>query len=196
MKKINWFLGALLTIVGLLILIFPAACVKTVAVLLGLGSIAYGIFCLIDSKNETIDDDLFKKVVFIKAIASIILGILTVILPLAIASTAWKIMVYIFAIYLIVAACFGFYSVSKFKDVIEDGKKKRLENFSLLIAGVLLMLISPQKLGIFIIRCIGFVALVIGLVLLIIVVISYINNRKNEIVVEAEVKDDTTENNE
>lgn len=189
MKKMNWFLGALLTIVGLLILIFPAACVKTVAVLLGLGSIAYGVFTLIDLKNLIPENTFFKKGSLIKGIASVFLGILTVILPLAIASTAWKVMVYIFAIYLIGAAAFGFYSVSVLKDSIEDGKRKRIENLSLLVAGVLLILISPQKLGILIVRIIGIAALVIGLIFLCIAIVSIVNKKKNEIVVDAEVKD-------
>lgn len=195
MKKMNWLLGAILSIVGLLILIFPAACVKMVAVLLGLGAVAYGVFTLIESKKVFSDASFFKNAAFVKGISSIVLGLLTVILPIAVASTAWKVMVYIFAIYLICAAAFGFYTVSVLKDSIAERKRTVLENLTLLVAGVLLILISPERLGLVIIRIIGLVALIVGIVFLAIAVIGLINKKKekkNEIVVDAEVSDDTS----
>jgi len=193
MKKMNWLIGAVLSIVGLLVLIFPAACVKVIAVLLGLGAVAYGIFTLIDSKKIFSDSSFFKTAAFVKGISSIVLGLLTMILPLAVASTAWKVMVYIFAVYLILVAGFGFYTVSVLKDTIGDRKHAILENLSLLVAGVLLILISPQKLGLVIIRIIGIAALVVGVIILAIQIIGMINKKKSEIVVEAEVKDDVAE---
>ena len=74
MKKTNWILGSVISIVGLLIIIFPAACVKIVSVLLGLAAIAYGIFSLIDSKNIFQEQSFFKTSIFIKSISSILLG--------------------------------------------------------------------------------------------------------------------------
>ncbi|MCR4743318.1 MAG: hypothetical protein K5866_10685 [Treponema sp.] len=188
MKKTNWFLGAILSIVGLLIIIFPAACVKIVSVLLGLAAIAYGIFTLIDSKNIFQDQSFFKTSTFIKSIASIVLGLLTVIIPLAVASTAWKIMVYIFAVYLLLAAALGFYTLSVLKDQLADRKRYIIENLSLLVSGVLLILISPEKLGIVIIRIVGIAALLVGIVFLAIQIMSIVNH-KDTIIVDAEVVD-------
>ena len=188
MKKTNWILGAVISIVGLLIIIFPAACVKIVSVLLGLAAIAYGIFSLIDSKNIFQEQSFFKTSIYIKSISSILLGLLTVIIPLAVASTAWKVMVYIFAVYLILAACLGFYTVSMLKDQLVERKRYIVENLSLMLAGILLILISPEKLGIFIIRIIGIAALLVGIVFLAIQIIGIVNH-KDSIVVDAEVVD-------
>lgn len=193
MKKMNWILGAVLSVVGLLILIFPAACVKMIAVLLGLTAVAYGIYTLVESKKLFENFSFFKTATFIKSICSIVIGILTVILPLTIATTAWKIIVYVFAIFLILAAAFGFYSASVLKEKIVDRKRANLENFSLLLGGVLLILISPEKLGHVIISIVGILILLIGIVFLVMQVIPLVKKRKSSIEVDAVVVDEPAE---
>ena len=65
---------------------------------------------------------------------------------------------------------------------------------------VLLFLISPDGLGKFIVRIIGIIVLVAGVVLLAVQIIALLNEKKNSVEVEAEIKDepeaasDSTEN--
>lgn len=193
MKKTNWLLGGGLALIGLLVLIFPAACVKIVSILLGLAAIAYGIYSLINAKNLFPEQSFFRTSFFVKSILSILLGILTAVLPLI--ATAWKVMIYIFAIYLILQSCFGFYTVSILKDSIEDRKHYIFENLSVLLAGVLLILISPQTLGMVIIRIIGIATLLVGLAFLAIQIINTLQTKKNEIDISEEdvkVEDDNS----
>lgn len=190
MKKINWLWAILLIIVGILIIASPESCVKFVSVILGLGAVVYGIYSLIESRKIFEDQSFYKKSNLVKSCVTILLGLLTVIFPMAVATSGWKIMVYIFAVYLILASAFGFYTISMLKDVISDRKRFNLENFTVLAAGVLLLLINPQKLGGIIIVIIGIVALVVGLLLLLIQIISFVKNRKNIIVADAKVVDE------
>ena len=74
------------------------------------------------------------------------------------------------------------------KDQLVERKRYIVENLSLMLAGILLILISPEKLGIFIIRIIGIAALLVGIVFLAIQIIGIVNH-KDSIVVDAEVVD-------
>ena len=90
-------------------------------------------------------------------------------------------MIYVLIVYLLLAAIIGFYSVSLLKDTEIDRKHYILENLMLVIIAVLLIIISPEKLGVFIIRVIGFAALVFGIFML---SAQFLFNRE---IVEAEV---------
>lgn len=189
MKKFNKFLGAVLAALGLLVIIFPSFWIKIIVVLLGAGAICYGVYNIVVAKN-VFENTKFTNIILIKSIASIMIGTLAVVLPLAFANTVLKLMIFVLALYLIVASGIGFYSVSLLKDTGVDRKKYIWENLVLLVAAVLLFLISPEKLGSAIVRIIGIVALVAGAVLLF---IEFGLKRKNEIVVEAEtVVDDVS----
>lgn len=188
MKKFNWLLGAILAALGLLVIIFPSFWIKIIVVLFGAAAIAYGVYNIIFAKT-VLENTKFANVILIKSIISIMIGTLAVVLPLAFANTVLKIMMIVLAVYLIVAAGIGFYSVSLLKDSGVDRKRYVWENLILLIAGILLFLISPEKLGSAIVRIIGIASLIVGAILLF---LEFGFKRKKEIVVtveETEVKD-------
>jgi len=167
MKKWNWLAGVLFALLGLLIMIFPVFWLKVVVILLGLGSIAYGVYNLKVTK-AVFENSSYEKTILIKSIVSIIIGILAVILPATIAGAMWTIMVYILAVYLVISGVLGFYSVSLLKDSGIDRKRYVWENLGLLLGAVLLFLVPSKTLGTAIIRIIGLLILIFGAVLIII----------------------------
>ena len=187
MKRWYLYLGSLLALLGLMIIIFPAFWIKVVVILLGLGMIAYGIYSLKVTK-ALYDDSTFVTTILVKSIASIVIGALSVIFPLAFSGTVWTVMIWILIISLILSAIAGFYSAALLKDTGIDRKNYFLENLFLLIAALVLILISPKQLGIAIVRIIGVAVMVIGGALIAVDLTS----KKDTITVDAEVKDDAT----
>ena len=187
MKRWYLYLGSLLALLGLMIIIFPAFWIKVVVILLGLGMIAYGIYSLKVTK-ALYDDSTFVTTILVKSIASIVIGALSVIFPLAFSGTVWTVMIWILIISLILSAIAGFYSAALLKDTGIDRKNYFLENLFLLIAALVLILISPKQLGIAIVRIIGVAVMVIGGALIAVDLTS----KKDTITVDAEVKDDDT----
>lgn len=195
MKKLGWLWGVLATVAGLLLTINPSGSVKFIVILCGLASIANGIYNIITNR-KLCEGTPYAATFYVKNIGSIVLGLLSVIIPLAVASTAWKVMVYIFAVFLVIAAALGFYSCTLLKNAGIERKRYIFENFGILVAGVLLFIISPDALGAFIVRIIGIVVLLVGVVLLAIQIIALITEKKTTVVVDAEVKDDPAEGSE
>jgi len=187
MKRWYLYLGSLLALLGLMIIIFPAFWIKVVVILLGLGMIAYGIYSLKVTK-ALYDDSTFVTTILVKSIASIVIGALSVIFPLAFSGTVWTVMIWILIISLILSAIAGFYSAALLKDTGIDRKNYFLENLFLLIAALVLILISPKQLGIAIVRIIGVAVMVIGGALIAVDLTS----KKDTITVDAEVQDDDT----
>ncbi|MCR5189774.1 MAG: DUF308 domain-containing protein [Treponema sp.] len=159
----RWFLyeGILLAVLGLLLIIFPTFWVKLTVVLLGLGSIAYGIYSLKFTKT-LYKDTLYERSILIKSIISIVVGFLVVIFPLFFAKTAWTVMMWILIVYLIATAVLGFYAASLLKDTGIERKKYFIENIILFVIAVALILLSPEALGKVIIRIVGVASMLLG----------------------------------
>lgn len=180
MKKFNWAFFAGMALFGLLVLVFPKFWINLVVFVTGLGAVAYGIYNLTFTRR-IFQDSMYETVILIKSIFSIVIGIISVFLPIAVADIMLRTMIYVLIVYLFLAAIIGFYSVSLLKNTEIDRKHYIIENLMLVIIAILLIIISPEKLGVFIIRVIGFAALVFGLFML---SAQFLFNRG---VVEAEV---------
>ena len=159
MKKFNWAFFAGMALFGLLVLIFPKFWINLVVFVTGLGAIAYGIYNLTFTRR-IFQDSMYETVILIKSIFSIVIGIISVFLPIAVADLMLRTMIYVLIVYLLLAAIIGFYSVSLLKNTEIERKHYIIENLMLVIIAVLL------DLGVFIIRVIGFAALVFGIFML------------------------------
>ncbi len=161
MKK--WYLlsGILIFGLGLSFVIFPPFWSKVVVILLALGSIAYGIYNLVYTK-KILENTIYEKTILIKSIASILIGFVALIFPLAIGNAVWTAMIIILIIYLIISALLGFYAAALLKNSGIERKRYFLENLVLLAIAVVLILISPEKLRNAIMRIIGIVLMVGG----------------------------------
>lgn len=164
MKKFNWMIYAVTALLGLLILVFPDFWIKLVVFSVGLGSIAYGGYSLLITR-KVFQDSAYETVVLTKGLFSIVIGVIAVIFPLAFAATMWKAMIYIQIVYLLISAVIGFYSVSLLKNTEINRKPYIFENLGLVVLAVVLLFISPERMGIFLVRVIGLAALVFGVVM-------------------------------
>lgn len=175
--------GALLIVLGILIIIFPTFWVRLFVVVFGLCSVAYGIYSLLPLKN--LENSQYKTMSIIRGVISIIFGLLSVIIPIAVASVTWRVIVYIFAVGLIISSALGFYITSVFSLEGSERKEAILENVISLVVAIVLFLISPISLGKIIIRIIGICTVIVGIILIAIKLLS----KKDIIITDAEVKD-------
>lgn len=192
MKKWNLWNGSLLAVLGLLVVIFPAFWFKVVVILLGIGAIVYGIYNLKIIKAAS-DNSNYNRTILIRGIVSIIIGVIAILFPLAFGQTMWAVMVWVLIVYLIISSILGFYAAALLKNTGIDRKKYILENVGLLCLAVVLILISPNSLGRAIIRIIGVVTLVIGVIIIVYSIISNRKEKQDVVTVEAhevDVKDD------
>ena len=180
MKNYNLAIFGGISLLGLLVLIFPTFWINLVVFIVGLGAVAYGLYNLLVTKR-VYQDSMYETVILVKSVFSIVIGSISVILPIAVADAMWKTMIYVLIVYLLLAAIIGFYSVSLLKSTEIDRKRFVFENLSLLLLAVALIIISPERLGIFIVRLIGLAAFILGIFMIAITLMS----EKN--VVDAEV---------
>ena len=190
MKRWYLFSGILAAILGLLVIIFPQFWIRLVVVIIGLAAIAYGIYCIKFTK-AVFDDSYYKRTILIKSIVSIIAGVMAVLFPLAIGGAAWTAMIWVLIIYLLVSAAIGFYAAALLKDSGVERKRFIVETLLLLAVAVVLILISPRALGNAIIRLIGIIVMVAGIVLVVFDILSSKNEIKAEVI---DVKEETPEN--
>ena len=188
MKK--WYLlsGILLLVLGLSFVIFPEFWIKVAVILLALGAIAYGIYNLTYTK-KIFENTIYEKTILIKSITSLVIGLVSLIFPLAIGNTVWTVMIWILIIYLLLAAVLGFYAAALLKDSGIDRKRYFLENIILVAIAIIFILISPKSLGNAIIRIIGIIMMVGGVG---ISVYSFLM-KENVITVKATVKAEEAE---
>lgn len=180
----DWLFGALIAVLGLLLIIMPKFWICAIVILLGLASIVYGIYCLTVTR-KLFDNSKYKTSLLIKGIVSIVIGVIAILFPMAFGNTVWNAIVYILIIYLVLSAAVGFYSVTLLKESGINRKKYVLENLALLGIAVVLLLISPNSLGKAIVRIIGIIVMIIGVVF----AILGIKSTKDVVIVEAEVQD-------
>ena len=194
MKNWNLFTGIGLAVLGLLVIIFPTFWFKVVVILLGLASIAYGIYSLKFTRT-ILENSSYELSLMIKGIVSIVVGVSAVAFPLAIGNAAWTVMIWILVGYLIVSAILGFYAAALLKDSKVNRKKYFLENLGLLAIAVFLIILTPNALAKVIFRIVGIVAIVAGAVIILIEIVS----NKKAIVVKSddvEIKDAPAEETE
>jgi len=186
LKKSNWLWGAVLFVAGLFMLINPVGSAKLVVMLLGAASIGYSgynIFFIL----KNFEDEKYRKMMIIRNCVGIVFGTLAVLFALPFAKAAMKVGFTIFAIFLILNAAFGFYTLFFVaKDKIADKKRYIFENLALLIAAVLIFLFTPENVAKVLIRIFGVVALVAGIVFLAIEIITFVKNKKNTVNVSEE----------
>jgi len=168
-KTKNIVFGGILAVIGLLMLINPGACINAVVVLVGLTAIAAGGYNLFYTlKNITVPE--IKKMILIKSIVSIVIGLVAVICPFALVKTVtsiWKIISYVLAVYLILFAATNVYSSIKFRKTAgDDFKKNLIEGIICFLIAVLLFIIPIEEVGLTIVRVLGTISIIIGAVLI------------------------------
>lgn len=186
MKKWNIWSGSLLTVLGLLVIIFPKFWSRVIVISLGIGAIVYGIYNLKITKALSNNSN-YNKTILIRGIASIVIGVVVIVCPFFMESL-WKVMVWVLIIYLIISSCLGFYSAALLKDTGIDRKKYVFENIGLLVLAIVLILITPENLRNMLLIIAGIIAMVVGVVIIVFAVISIVKGN-SDVVATVEAKD-------
>ena len=171
MKTKNIVLGGILAVIGLLMIINPGACINAVVVLVGLTAVVIGGYNLFYTyKNCTVQQA--KKMILIKSIVSIVIGLIAVISPFALVKTVasiWKIISIVLGVYLILFAAAGIYSGIKYKsENPEDFKKNLTEGIICVLIAILLFIIPVGAVGLTIVKALGVIGIIVGAVLILV----------------------------
>lgn len=188
MRKTYIGIGVLAIIIGLMMLIVPHQCIKAIVIILGVFSVANGVYNLFAIRRLIADSD-FAITITIRGIISIIIGLLAILLPLIFAGVIWTIMVYILAFYLLISSGMEIYGATKMKKVGINTKPYIAEIIGSIIIALILLII-PAEIGTLIVRLLGIAIMIVGIGLL-----FFETRNKTLIVYAEEVPNDPNESN-
>lgn len=160
----NFVFGILTAVIGLIVVIFPKRSIEVVVILLGICAIISGIYNLIKVYKISENPE-FRKVVLVRSIISIVLGILAVVLPFAfikVIETIVKVLLYVEAVYLILSAFAEIFMVEKLKSENANVKNLQLEILGSILIAVLLFLLAANF-GETVVRILGVVCMIAGI---------------------------------
>lgn len=164
MGKTNFFFGILAAVVGFIVLVAPEASIKVVVILLGAAAVMNGFYDLLKVRNF-LDDSRYKLNVMTHSLMSITIGLLAIFLPFVLFSAAeavFRLMLYVLAVYLLVAAIMRFFIFAMLKGKDIEGGLFLLESVSEVVAAVLLFIMASQRIGVIIVRILGLAILLLG----------------------------------
>ena len=168
MKTKNVILGAILAILGIVMIAIPDTCIKAAVVIVGLAAIAFSIYNLLVVYKES-EDAVFKKTLLIKSLCTFVVGIVSVVCPFVLVKTVttiFKIFSIILAVYLILYAGVSVYSSAKLRAKFPEESKKLLMEALIFVAIAILLIIIPiESFGRAFVRIVGLGGLIIGLVM-------------------------------
>lgn len=167
MDKNKLFLGFMTAALGLFLLISPDTFISFFVILLGLAAIIDGIFILTATRDLIIDPQ-YKLIVTVRGVLSVVVGVLSVVLPIAVAAVVWKAMAYTLAIYLIVSCGMQIYTITKLHRNGIMIRQSMIEVASSLVLALVLFIIPAKTAGHFIVRLFGLILLAIGIGLVLI----------------------------
>lgn len=167
MDKNKLFLGFMTAALGLFLLISPDTFISFFVILLGIAAVIDGIFILAATRDLIIDPQ-YRLIVTVRGVLSVVVGLLAVILPIAVAAVVWKAMAYTLAIYLVISAGMQIYTITKLHRNGIMIRQSLIEVASSLILALVLFIIPAQTAGHMIVRLFGIVLLIIGIGLFVI----------------------------
>ncbi len=143
--------------IALMMIISPEAWLKVTVIILGVFSLGNGIYNFI-SIRPLITEINFNRIVTIRAIASIAVGLAAITLPLVLAGIIWTVMIYVLAAYLLLSSFAEFISLSRLKEAGISTKVLTTEIIASASLAVLLFLM-PGEIALVFIRAIGVILL-------------------------------------
>lgn len=167
MDKNKLFLGFMTAALGLFLLISPDTFISFFVILLGLAAIIDGVFILAATRDLIIDPQ-YKLIVTVRGVLSLVVGLLAVVLPVAVAAIVWKAMAYTLAIYLLVSVGMQLYTITKLHRNGIMIRQSLIEVASSLVLALVLFIIPVQEAEHILVRLFGIVLLVIGVGLVVI----------------------------
>ena len=174
MKTKNIILGAVLAVIGILMLAIPEACIKAVVVLVGAAAVAFSVYNLLVVYKQT-EDAAFKKTILIKGIITFVVGLIAVICPFVLVKTVaaiWKIISIILAVYLILYGGISVYSAAKLKASFPlESRRLIFEALICVAIAVLMIIISLDSFVRAFIQVVGVGGLLVGLIMIVVEIV-------------------------
>ena len=168
MKTKNVILGAILAVLGIVMIAIPEYRIMAVVIIVGAAAVAFSVYNLLVVYKKS-DDAAFKKTLLIKSIITFVVGLISVICPFVLLKTVetiFKIFSFILAAYLILYAGVSVYSSAKMRAAFpEESKRLIFEALIFVAIAILLILIPIDQFGQAFIRIVGLGGLIIGLVM-------------------------------
>ena len=161
MDKNRVFLGFVTAALGLFLLISPQTFIQFFVIILGVAAVIDGIFILATSRNLIVDPQ-YNMIVTIRGVLSIAVGAFAVILPMAIANIAWKVMAYSLAVYLLISAGMQIYTITKLHRNGIMIRQSMIEVLTSILLAIALFVIPSKVAGDFIVRILGIALLIFG----------------------------------
>ncbi len=154
-------LGIIFVLTGLIMLFVPEGFIQAVMVSLGVAAFSNGVYILVKSRH-LIDARPFSNVMTVRAVLSMVVGLVAIVLPLALAGTLWLIVSWILAGYLVLSAALQIYGIVKLREAGIPAPLFYYETgVSLVLA--LILFFMPGTIGITLIRIAGAMVLLGGL---------------------------------
>ena len=163
MNKNNVIIGALVALLGLIVLINPTDSIRVVVVLIGIAAIINGIYEFVKIRSLS-NDSAFRTTVTVRSACSIVLGLVAVILPFALFSAVTsiiRILLYIEAVYLLVSAVTQLFTWTRLKSFGVSIPGMGIEIVVTVVVAVVLLML-PADFGVKIVRVLGAVILAVG----------------------------------
>ena len=168
MKTKNIILGAILAVLGIVMIAIPDTCIKAAVVIVGAAAVAFSVYNLLVVYKKS-EDAAFKKTLLIKSIVTFVVGLVSVICPFVLINTVeaiFKIISIVLAVYLLLYAGVSVYSAAKLRTSFpEESKKLIFEALIFVAIAILLILIPIEQFGQAFVRIVGLGGLIVGLVM-------------------------------
>ncbi len=144
--------------VSLIMIISPEAWLKVTVIMLGVFALGNGVYNFIVIR-PLVTESGYQRIITIRAITSIVVGLAAITLPLMLVEVIWTIMIYVLATYLILSAIAEFISLSQLK---QAGLSQKVVTTEIIVSFALaiLLFVLPRELALIFIRIIGCILLV------------------------------------
>ena len=174
MKTKNIILGAVLAVIGLIMIAIPDACIKAVVVIVGAAAVAFAVYNLLVVYKQS-EDAAFKKTILVKSIVTFIVGLIAVICPFVLVKTVaaiWKIVSFVLAVYLILYGGVSVYSAAKLKANFPLESRRLIFEALICVAIAILLIIIPiEQFCRAFVRIVGLGGLLIGLIMVVVEIV-------------------------
>ena len=164
---VDFLISGLFIFLGLMLSIFTQFSIKIIVIALGAAAVVKGLYDLAKVKKLSKDAG-FNRMVLIRSLAGILVGLLAFFLPLAFfrtAETVVKVMLYLLAIFLMISGVLQLFLVAKLnqEEVPAPTKPMKIEAVSYFLVAIFLFLVASINIT-GIIRIAGILLVIVGVI--------------------------------
>lgn len=161
-SKDKWILfgSILMILLALVMLIAPERFIGVFWVLVGIAVVLEGFVTLFSVRPEVADPRI-RRVLLLRALLAIVVGLVAVFLPMLVAGVSWTVMLYVLAIEMIASAVMEFLVARNLRALGLPAREYVIEAI-LLIALAVILFMFPLQIGIVFIRIAGVVVIIAG----------------------------------